>query len=184
MLAPLTSAELAALNGQAFVDAIATAAISDMYPLWTYDASTPTAVSPDRANLVIDAIFAEQSGDPVRLSSLLNYLQIAFFHAFYEPAVTYDAALKNRATDAVLAVANRTDFLSEGNSQINNLRYRWSIVIDSVDGTHRALNTVENLLNWFRNSPTAADDYYARATALQYLFHPGPPGSGQCSFRQ
>ena len=165
-LAALTSAEFAALNGQAFVDAVATADDAGIYSLWTYDASTAVAISSSRVSLIVNAINAERHGDPARLGSLVYFIQIAFYHEFYQSVVSYDSALKAQAANAIVAVGSRADFLNEGNPGLADLRYHWSVAIDSVNSSHLALGRVEDLLRRYRNHPTAANDYYERSIAF------------------
>lgn len=165
----LTVAQLAALDGADFVNAIASCTDQDLYPLWTFDSNVAVIVSPSRVGLIANALQSELNGDPARLAQFIYYFQIAFYHEFYQASVTYDQNLKDQAGFAVASVGDRADFLSETDAAMVNLRFKWGVTVDSIDVTIDVLDHVEDLLIRFGNNSNLETDYYERKLAWDLL---------------
>lgn len=169
-----TTPEFAALSGASFADAVANASDACLGNLWSYDGTVATAVSASRVDAVANLLRSEGFNlvtNAARLDAMCYYLQIALYHAFYQPSLTYGASTLSNAADAVAGLGSRSGFLNEGDAAVASLRYQWSISIDSTGGTIDALGAVESLLNrWRTNESTLEGDYYERGLVFNLLF--------------
>lgn len=171
-LAACSSAEFAGLSGSAFSDAVASSTDACLGNLWTFDGNAAIAVDESHVLAVINALNIER-GDLVnraaRVEQYLYYLQIAYYHEFYQSGVNYSAGLNAAAQSAVALVGSESAFYNE-NADMADLRYRWSIAVDSVSGTIDALGAVENLLIRYRDNAALAGDWYERSIAFNLFF--------------
>ena len=150
-IAALTSAELVNLDGQAFVEAVATAGMYGLLSLWNADADTSTVFSPSRLSLIANAATNGRDGDPSRLDSFIYFIEIAYRHEERQADISYDPALKAQVGLAVLSAGWRADFLSSGDPALDSLRLNWSRTIDTVDVTLPLLGRIEEILALYRN---------------------------------
>ncbi|CAM2069546.1 Microbial collagenase [Sulfidibacter corallicola] len=169
---PCTPEEFAALSGSDFANAVAEASDSCLYPLWTYGSTVRQVLDGDRITAVLD-LMDQQNTDPVTnastLKQMLYFLQIAFYHEWYQTDLNYSGTLSERAATSVAGVGNATGFDTESGA-MNELRYQWSITIDSTAGTHLATNIIFVLIERFHRNPALAADWYERAAAFNYFF--------------
>ena len=169
---PCSAADFAALGGSALVNALADASQACLDSLWQYNNDVATVIAPSNISLIATTITTEAadlSANATRLQRLIYVYQIAFYHAFYQDGVTYDAATENAARQAMVAVATSNDFMQE-QSAIIDLRARWVISIDSVNGTHLVVDQVSQILQRFRDNPALVSTVQERNTVYYCLF--------------
>lgn len=171
-MAACSAAEFASLSGFAFTDAVATATDACLGTLWTFDSNVQFAISEARVQEVVNAIQSESpdlANRATRIDQYLYYLQIAFYHEFYQSGVTYSSSLVSQAGNVVASVGTRSAFFTES-TDFMNLRYQWSITIDSTNGTQYALSPLQSMLERFRNNPALETEYYERWAAFNLFF--------------
>ncbi len=170
-LGPCSSSDFAALSGNNLVNAIAGAGPC-LDVLFSYDTDVQTVIAPANATLVANAISLESAnltGNATRLRNMSYFLQIGFFHEFYEPSVTYDATTVSNAQQAMIDIAASVDFLDES-QPVKDLRQQWIISLDSTNGTDLTLPAVEAILSRYRSNPAHAMSFQERVTAFNAFF--------------
>lgn len=170
-LVALTAAEFAALSGQALVDELANPS-SNLDVLWGFDGDVATVVAQQNVAAVaaeIDLLGAQLATNAIALTNLTYFLQIAFYHWFYQSSVDFDAATLDVCATAVANLANDADFLLETQS-IQSLRSQWIVSIDSVNGTHLAVPTLEDLLERWNADASLANDWQERSDTFNIFF--------------
>ncbi|CAM2010624.1 collagenase [Acanthopleuribacter pedis] len=169
---PCSRSDWAELEPAAAAAAIATADDSCLYPLWTFDNDLLAAAAPARITAVLDLIethTADLSNRSAEIQKLLYFLQIGFYHEWYQAALEYDDTLTARAGQVVAAVGLQPGFIAES-SALTNLRYQWSITIDSTNGSVRCHDVLFQLIDRFHRNPELASDWYERSAAFNLFF--------------
>lgn len=169
---PCTRADWAQLAPADQAALVATATDACLYPLWTFDNDLLTAAAPERIAAVLDLIethAADVSSRAGELKQLLYFLQICFYHEWYQADLTYDATLSERAGRVVAAVSSHSDFVTES-ATLTSLRYQWSITIDSTNGSVYCHNVLFQLIDRFHRNPGLASDWYERSTGFNLFF--------------
>ncbi len=168
---PCSPSEFAALSGGVLVEALAGSSEACLGSLWSFDADVATvlgsanvvqvssAMTADAANLILNAS---------RLDRLALVHQIAFFHEFFQSSLTYDAATFQAAQSGLMAIASSPDFFDAAPT-VKDLREQWTISIDSVNGTHLAIGTIQAILDRYSADPALALDAQERRTAWRPL---------------
>jgi len=171
LFAAQTAAGFAALSGQALVDELADPS-SNLDVLWGFGDDVEAVVAQQNvANVAaeIDALGAQLAANATELENLLYFLQIALYHWFYQPSVDYDAATLAACEQAVADLASDADFLLE-TGPIRSLRSQWIITIDSVNGTHLVLPTIEDLVERWNADAGLANQWQERVDAFNLFF--------------
>lgn len=166
-----TAAQFAALSGQALVDELADPS-SNLDVLWGFNADVETVVAQQTVAGVateIGALGAQLTTNATELENLLYFLQIALYHWFYQPTVNYDAATLAACEQAVATLAGDADFLLE-TAQVQSLRSQWIITIDSVNGTHLVLPTIEDLIERWNADASLANLWQERVDVFNLFF--------------
>lgn len=170
--APCSRAEWAQLAPAAQASTVATATDACLYPLWTFDNDLLAAAAPERIDAVLDLIETYAAEVPTRaaeLKQLLYFLQICFYHEWYQAELNYDATLSERAGRVAAAVSAHGEFTAES-AALTNLRYQWSITIDSTNGSVYCHDVLFQLIDRFHRHPELASDWYERSTGFNLFF--------------
>ncbi len=159
------------LSGSALVNAVATGG-SCLDVLWSFDATVASVIQPGNISAIAAAIVSESqqlAANAGRITNLTYFLQIAYFHEFYQSSVTYSGAVNDAAQSAVAGIGTKPAFLSE-TSALSAVRRQWIVTIDSVNGTHLALTTVEDLIERWIATPALKLEYVERLIAFNAFF--------------
>jgi len=153
-------------------EAIATSTSECISELWAFDSDTATVISEENVVTVSDAI-EDDAGDLVsnldRVTNLVLFLQIAFYHEFYESTVSYGPGAYSAAQNSLLEVRASAGFMDE-TAAASGLRHQWAISIDSTNGTILALDTVEALLVRYHTDPSLASIHEERGIVYSCFF--------------
>jgi hypothetical protein len=169
---PCSAAAYAALDPNDLPAALATSADNCLGSLWAFDADVATVIAPANVAAVaalISSDTADVTANAARLRQLAVYYQIAFFHEFYEAAVSYDVPTQDAARQAMVDIATAPPFVTD-TPAIEDLRQQWSISVDSTNATHLATATIQAMLERYAADPAHAGDYQERITVYYCLF--------------
>jgi microbial collagenase len=170
-VATTSAAAFAALSGQALVDELADPQ-SVLDVLWAFDGDVETVMAQGNVALVaaeIGLLGAQLAANADRLAGLVYFLQIAYFHEFYQASLSYDGATNDACALAVASLATSPDFLLE-TQLVRDLRSSWIVTIDSVNATHLALPAIEDLIERWNADPSLANQYTERVDAFGIFF--------------
>jgi hypothetical protein len=170
--APCSTADFAALSGTALVDALGAASGNCLSTLWSFDGDVAIVLSESNLALVSAAILADAASLSVnaqRIENLMRVQQIAFYHEFYNASLTYTPAAYTAAQQGHVQVAASADFMLE-TTPLKDVRAQWIISIDSANGTHLVLASVQALLERFLADPGLASVFQERVVAFNAFF--------------
>lgn len=166
-----SAAAFAALSGQALVDELADPQ-SVLDVLWSFDGDVATVVAQANVTLVaaeIQLLGGQLAANADRLAGLVYFLQIAYFHEFFQSSLTYDVTTTDACAQAVAGLSTSPDFLLEA-QLVRDLRSSWIVTIDSVNATHLALPAIEDLIERWNADPSLANQYTERVDAFGIFF--------------
>ncbi|MCG8669136.1 MAG: M9 family metallopeptidase N-terminal domain-containing protein, partial [Pseudomonadales bacterium] len=170
--APCSPPEYAALAGVEFAEAVATSRVACLGSLWSFDGDVAAALVAPNIVAVADSIAtdaADLSLNATRLARSALLYQIAFFHEFYQSALTYDAATF-AAAQAAMTVIGDDSALVAGDAGIDQLRGQWIISVDSTNASHLNLGAIRGLLERYADDPALAASYDERNIAFYASF--------------
>lgn len=172
MSAACSPSDYAALSGAALVNELAGGTGTCLGTLWSFDGDVATVIAATNVTAVaaeIETLAADVAANAVAITNLAYFYQIAFFHEFYQSEVTYDESTFDAARQALVAVAASPYLLSES-AEAGDLRSQWTTSIDSTNGTHLAIATIQALLERYQSDPALGLEYQERVIAFGCLF--------------
>ena len=168
---PCSSADFAAATGAAFVELVATSTDACLNELWTFDGDVETAISPANVLLIASTIETEALdllGNSERLRRMTYFYQIAFYHEYYQPSVTYDPSTGAAAVQAMVTIGEQPDLITV-NPPISLLS-QWLGSIDSTNASILLIDQIQAVLQRYSSDPTHEDEYQERLMAYRCLF--------------
>jgi microbial collagenase len=166
-----TSAEMAALSTDDLMAFVAATDYECLRPLFTYDNDVLAVVHTDHvmaAAMAIQAATADLPGNANAITQWLTYLQIAWYHEFYQAAVAYTPETLFVVQVAVGGLTQSPDFLSL-DSGVGALRRQWATTLDSVNGQSVVLPTIQALFERYNNDAAIRADYYEQSLIYSLL---------------
>lgn len=167
-----TTAEWAAYTQQELIQAIAVSGYNDMRPLFYFDSNVEAVMS--QANLLavannLTALVANYASNLNAIRAHLLYIQIAYYHDWYQSSIDYDAATDIIVRSAMGAVGSSPAFLTTA-PFYDSIRAQWAVSIDNADATVYMLPTVQALLERFAATPAIQAAWEERDAVYSVLY--------------
>lgn len=166
-----TPTEWAAYALPQFVEAVATSYYYDLDPLWKFDATVGTVIDAAHVEAIAAEIVAEAAtlgSKAYRVTFLMYYLQIAYYHEFYQATVDYSDATNLAVRNALIAVGNSVDF--EGDDYFMDwLRGQWAGTVDSTDNAVYVVPEIQSLFERYAANPNLKYSWVERGNTYALL---------------
>lgn len=166
-----STTDFVGLNPAELVSLVAATDYECLRPLFSYDADVLSIMSDANVAAVANALGSSANGLPDNANAVrqwMTFLQIAWYHEFYQAAVTFTVGTTLTAKLAVSGIAESPHFLDDGDS-VASMRAQWATTIDSVNAQTAALPMIQTLFERYNNNPALHTNYYENGTIYALL---------------
>lgn len=161
-----TPEEWASLVGDELIEAIATSSYTCLRPLFDFDEYVAVVVSEENIQRVNAEMLAEAADLPSnagRLTQFATFFHIAYYHEWYEDAITYSPETLDASQRGLAAIAAHPAFLN-ASEEMMLLREAWSYGSYNTEAMYRFPNIAELLFDRFNTYPSLGTEIEERRT--------------------
>ncbi len=169
--APCVAADFLGLDATTFAESVASADLACLASFWLFNSDVEAILTSDNVQGVAELLQADAVGvvlNADRLERCAFFLQIAFFHEFYQSTVSYTTTSTDAASVAMAFLGEQPALVSA--SPPLDLLAQWCVTIDSTDASHLAIDTLQSILERYLSDPAHELIFQERVIAYRVLF--------------
>ncbi len=169
---PCQSADFSGLTPSELVEAVSQSSRDCVGVLRFFDSHVLSVLTEAHVQAVAEAIMDDVDAlqtYSARIRQLAYFIQIAYYHEYYEAAVDYGSTTHAATQGAMVAMAESAEFFDESTA-MGVLREQWSATTDSVGASHQVIDTLEAMLGRYLDTPVLAALPVERNTVYNVLF--------------